>query len=79
MWLRAREIAGARAERAQGALRGGATRADWRAIASAEPREVLRQLLAAGDARAERLAEMPEDEALAAVEYIQRTLCKWRG
>jgi len=79
MWLRAREIAGARAERAQGALRGGAMRADWRAIASAEPREALRQLLAAGDARAERLAEMPEDEALAAVEDIQRTLCKWRG
>lgn len=82
--------AGEPAESEAEALRGGAggkdalqasggALGDWRAIERADPQDVLRCLLAAGDARAARLAGMSEAEALAAVADMKRTLGAFRA
>ena len=51
---------------------------DWRTMAGGDAEDVLRCMLAAGDKRAARLAEMSEADALAAVAKMQRTLGGWR-
>lgn len=64
----------------KGALRAsGGALGDWRAIERADPQDVLRCLLAAGDARAARLAAMSEAEVLAAVADMKRTLGAFRA